>query len=142
VQTDASVTSLADTRSILSNARYVFLDQAKHTKHWIDELTMVCSLEHRLRHYDLVTAIEVLGSGTPQRVPSLLKVRIGRSAKRVSRHQLTDRIATRQDAMHSYKAYTDTEAIKIVENLDEAIRLRLACEELLPLPMMSYSISE
>jgi len=93
VQTDASVTSLADTRNILTNAR--------------------------LRNYDLVTAIEVLGSGGPQTLPPLLK-----------------------EAIHSNKAYTDEEAIGIVKNLDEAIRLRLACEEILPLPMMSYSIAD
>ncbi|UZJ54628.1 hypothetical protein CBS101457_003948 [Exobasidium rhododendri] len=91
VQTDASITSLAETRDVLTNAR--------------------------LRRYDLVTAIELLGTGAPQRIPPLIK-----------------------DAIHSYKAYTDAEAIGIVKELDDAIRLRLACEEVLPLPMMSYTI--
>lgn len=45
-----------------------------------------------------------------------------------------------QDAIQAHNAYTDEEAVRLVKELEDAIRLRLACEEVLPMPMMSYSI--
>lgn len=92
-QTDVAITALSETRSILANAR--------------------------LRNYDLVTAIEVLGTGAPQRIPPILK-----------------------SAIHSTKPFSNVETIQLVQELDEAIRQRLACEEILPLAMTSYTIGK
>lgn len=91
-QTDAAIAVLTETRSILANAR--------------------------LRNYDLITAIEVLGTGAPQRIPPILK-----------------------SAIQSTKPFSNAETVRLVKELDKTIRLRLACEEVLPLAMTSYSIS-
>lgn len=92
-QTDAAVASISETRGILSNAR--------------------------LRNYDLATAIEVLSSGGPQRVPRHL-----------------------QDMIRSNRPYTDTEALDLVDELSETIRLKLASDEVMALPMMTYTIAD
>ncbi|PWN90808.1 MED14-domain-containing protein [Acaromyces ingoldii] len=92
-QTDSAVASLNETRSILTRAR--------------------------LRSFDVVTAIEVLGAGAPQRVPPLIK-----------------------ESIAPQKQYTDDEALEIIEELNEALTVRLACDEAIPVPMLSYTIDD
>ncbi|MCO5585177.1 hypothetical protein L7F22_039109 [Adiantum nelumboides] len=73
----------------------------------------------RLRNYDLKTAIEVLSSGSPQSVPPTVK-----------------------PFLSADKPFTNEEAIALVKELDDVLRLRLACEEFLATPLLSYTISD
>ncbi|PWN33328.1 MED14-domain-containing protein [Meira miltonrushii] len=73
----------------------------------------------RLRNYDLKTAIEVLSTGSPQSVPPSVK-----------------------PFLNADKPFSNEEAIALVKELDDVLRLRLACEEFLATPLLSYTISD
>lgn len=77
----------------------------------------------RERNHDVVTAIDVLSSGEPHRaLPSSI-----------------------QDEAVGPQSISDAEARQLIRELDSAIRVRLACSEILPLPFQSntaYEVSE
>ncbi|CAO1623278.1 unnamed protein product [Sympodiomycopsis kandeliae] len=77
----------------------------------------------RERNHDLITAIDVLSSGEP--------------------HASIPRSIAHSESLPP-KKLTDADVREIIEELDRAIRIRLACSEPLPLPFQnsSYQVSE
>ncbi|PWN51406.1 MED14-domain-containing protein [Violaceomyces palustris] len=73
----------------------------------------------RMRNADLPTAIDVLRTGSYNRLPASIK-----------------------DSAVALKPLTDEEAIEIVGQLDDALRMRMACNEIVPLPMSQYHVSD
>ncbi|SPO37762.1 related to RNA polymerase II mediator complex protein pmc1 [Pseudozyma flocculosa] len=71
----------------------------------------------RMRNADLPTAIDVLRTGSYRRLPSSLK-----------------------DMVVPPRPFSDAEAIEIVAQLEDALRLRMACREIIPAPMSRYRI--
>ncbi|KAF9188419.1 mediator complex subunit, partial [Haplosporangium sp. Z 11] len=72
----------------------------------------------RVRNFDIPTAIDVLTTGTYQRLPSRIK-----------------------QAYIEEKKPTRTEIATTLEKLDDVIRMRLLCDELVP-PPMKYTIGK
>ncbi|KAN0064490.1 mediator complex subunit [Thecaphora frezii] len=73
----------------------------------------------RMRNADLPTAIDVLRTGTYRRLPTSIK-----------------------DMVVPAKPFTDEEAIEIVAQLEDSLRLRMACREIVPAPMSRYRIQD
>ncbi len=72
-----------------------------------------------MRNADLPTAIDVLQTGTYRRLPASIK-----------------------DLAVALKPFTDDEALAIVARLEDALRTRMACRELVPAPLSDYSIRD
>ncbi|KAF9207387.1 mediator complex subunit [Haplosporangium sp. Z 27] len=72
----------------------------------------------RVRNFDIPTAIDVLTTGTYQRLPS-----------RIKQVYVSDELPSR------------TEMSATLEKLDDVIRMRLLCDELVP-PAMKYSVGK
>lgn len=73
----------------------------------------------RLRDYDLSTAVEILSQGEPQAIlPSI------------------------RDTILAHKPFSDDEALRLVDELDGVLRLRLASRDILPMLMSSYTIRD
>uniref|UniRef100_V5EV45 Mediator of RNA polymerase II transcription subunit 14 n=2 Tax=Kalmanozyma brasiliensis (strain GHG001) TaxID=1365824 RepID=V5EV45_KALBG len=73
----------------------------------------------RMRNADLPTAIDVLQTGTYRRLPTSIK-----------------------DMAVAPKPFTDDQALTIVSRLEDALRTRMACRELVPAPLSNYSIRD
>lgn len=73
----------------------------------------------RMRNADLPTAIDVLHTGTYRRLPASIK----------------------QMAV-APKPFTDQQALLIVSRLEDALRTRMACRELVPAPLSNYTIHD
>lgn len=73
----------------------------------------------RMRNADLPTAIDVLQTGTYRRLPASIK-----------------------DMAVAPKPFTDEQALEIVSRLEDALRTRMACRELVPAPLSDYSIRD
>ena len=73
----------------------------------------------RMRNADLPTAIDVLRTGTYRRLPASIK-----------------------DNVVPPKPFSDQEALDIVTKLQDALRLRMACREIIPTPMSRYHIQD
>ncbi len=73
----------------------------------------------RMRNADLPTAIDVLQTGTYRRLPASIK-----------------------DMAVAPKPFTDEQALAIVSRLEDALRTRMACRELVPAPLSNYSIRD
>ncbi|KAJ9476256.1 Mediator of RNA polymerase II transcription subunit 14 [Pseudozyma hubeiensis] len=73
----------------------------------------------RMRNADLPTAIDVLQTGTYRRLPASIK-----------------------DMAVAPKPFTDQQALAIVTRLEDALRTRMACRELVPALLSNYSIHD
>ncbi|TKY86552.1 hypothetical protein EX895_004701 [Sporisorium graminicola] len=73
----------------------------------------------RMRNADLPTAIDVLQTGTYRRLPASIK-----------------------DMAVATKPFSDEQALAIVTRLEDALRTRMACRELIPAPLSNYSIRD
>lgn len=73
----------------------------------------------RMRNADLPTAIDVLQTGTYRRLPASIK-----------------------DMAVAPPPLTDQQALAIVARLQDALRTRMACRELVPAPLSDYSIHD
>ncbi|SNX84570.1 related to RNA polymerase II mediator complex protein pmc1 [Melanopsichium pennsylvanicum] len=73
----------------------------------------------RMRNADLPTAIDVLQTGTYRRLPASIK-----------------------DMAVAPKPFTDQQVLTIVSRLEDALRTRMACRELVPAPLSDYSIRD
>ncbi|KAE8216846.1 hypothetical protein CF327_g95 [Tilletia walkeri] len=87
----------------------------------VRELTSIRTMlpHSRLRNFDLLSAMDVLRSGAYTRLPSTIKT----------------------SAMHE-KPMDDKAVDELVEELEDAIRLRLSCHDVLPLQMSDYRIAD
>ncbi|CAD6893912.1 unnamed protein product [Tilletia controversa] len=87
----------------------------------VKELTSIRTMlpHSRLRNFDLISAMDVLRTGAYIRLPSTIKT----------------------SAMH--ETPMDDKAVdELVEELEDAIRLRLSCHDILPLQMSDYRIAD
>jgi mediator of RNA polymerase II transcription subunit 14 len=73
----------------------------------------------RLRNADLLTALDVLGTGTYRRLPAMTK-----------------------ELYAPHTPMTREEVVKVMRDADSAIRLRLRTREVVPLEMSAYRVGE
>ncbi|KAK0541215.1 mediator complex subunit [Tilletia horrida] len=87
----------------------------------VRELTGIRTMlpQSRLRNFDLMSAADVLRTGAYTRLPTIIKTSAVRE-----------------------KPMDDAAVDELVEELEDAIRLRLACHDVLPLQMSDYRIAD
>ncbi|KAI6103423.1 mediator complex subunit MED14-domain-containing protein [Pisolithus sp. B1] len=111
----------ADTVQTCMNITGFLMNQNQQFLDVIDRLT--CAKESldpaRLRNHDLLTSLDVLTSGTYQRLPSAIKKSF---------------IPTRP--------LTDTEVIKTLNAIEDTIRYRLRMTEIIPVEMSQHRIAD
>lgn len=140
-QLERAVQALQGVEGLLSGARSVTLPHRMQPRHAELKTERYC----RVRNYDLITAVEVLTTGTYSQLPTFFRVCILRRFPSASSTMLMPGLLSPpQDSFIPPPKLTNEAVIALLHDLETVIRLRLQLHEHIPVQLLRrpYQIRE